>query len=530
MSDLLQTMWTCPEQATFFFTAGNPGSQKSFARRAAWLRTEEYDRSRLAEVLYREHLRLKAGAETLNNIKKLSEGDTLVVVTGQQAGMLTGPLYTLYKAITAIRLAKEQSVKLGCAVVPVFWVAGEDHDWAEIQTAWFLDRHGKPTSCTLPGNGNGLSVGTLPVPDWAEVSAQLEEILPETEFRREMMETLARLTEEAENLSDWFMLVLQWLLDDKGLIFFNPLWPEFKAMAQECYISILNHHQEIRTALAQKTAEWEKAGGKAQIQPTGGEVNLFLSVPERRALLWEERGFHLRGREEFWPLDKVSELLEREPERFSPNVVTRPVVQDFLLPTLAYVAGPGEMNYWAQLGDVFRVLGQAMPVVYPRLSAVLITAGWKKIMDNERIELAEIYAGLSGRREQRLKEMDNLDIDGKFADLRRQIGEAYKMLDLLETLHPQAGEWIRQNQEKIEAQVQYLEKKMWQAQRKQSDGVLKHWTMVEEGILPNGAHQERVLTPLSFYVRYDRQWIGQLFELPLLPEFQEQSLILKGEG
>ncbi len=526
MNDLLNNIWKVPELGELFFPAGNPGSQTSFAKRAEWLEKGRYARKNLVEILKKEHLRLGAGEITLKNIAKLGEEHTLAVVTGQQVGVFTGPLYTLYKAITAVNLAKEQSEALKRPVVPVFWVAGEDHDWAEIQTAWFLDRQGKSVSCSMPGQGGGLSVGSLPVPDWAEMSVQLEQVLPDTEFRLEIMNDLEGLTNKSANLGEWFTLVFQWLLGDKGLIFFNPLLPEIKTLAQECYIGVLNHHQEIRLALSERTAQWEKAGGKAQIQLTGGEVNLFLSVPERRAILCEERGFYLRGREEFWDLSKVSDLLDKAPQRFSPNVVTRPVVQEFLLPTLAYVAGPGEMNYWAQLGGVFETLGYRMPIVYPRLSAVLITAGWEKTMENEKIELREVYAGLSERREKRLKELDTLKIDDRFTDLRRQVGEAYRELEPLSELHPQAEEWIVQNQEKIEIQIQYLEKKIWQAQRKQSDSVLKHWTQLEEGILPNGNRQERVLNPLSFYARYGRSWIDQICELPLDSEFKEQITLL----
>ena len=139
MRNPMQTMATCFEQVALFFPSGNPKIQESFERRAAYLDTRNYSRESLADTLKTYNAHLGASAKTLKMIEELRQKETLVVITGQQAGILTGPLYTLYKAMTTIRLAKEQREKLGRSVVPVFWIASEDHDWLEIRETYILN-------------------------------------------------------------------------------------------------------------------------------------------------------------------------------------------------------------------------------------------------------------------------------------------------------------------------------------------------------------------------------------------------------
>lgn len=526
MKSLTETMAACFEQVAFFFN-GDPQDQESFVRRAESLGDRTYEREKLVAVLQAYHERLGAGPKTFEHISLLKQEGTLAVVTGQQAGFLTGPLYTLYKALTAIRLAEEQSLKLQCPVVPVFWVASEDHDWAEVRETIFLNQEGKPMSCVLPGEGGGVPVGNLKVPAWGEIEGQLREALPDTEFRAGIWQTLQGLTDKAENLADWFALVLQWLVQDRGLIFFDPMLPEIKRLAMPMYERILGSNSQIKEAFQSQTDRLVEQGYALQIRPTGEETNLCLAMPERRAVLRCDEGYHLRGLKEFWDQDAIVELIRQFPEKVSANVVTRPVVQDYLLPVLAYIPGPGELNYWAQLGKVFEVFGYTMPVLFPRLSAVVLTQAWQKSLAAEGLAVTQVCEGLGGYREQRIKELDDLDIDGHFARLRERISEAYGELAGLQGLNPSAPEWISQNEEKVAGQVDYLEKKMWQAQRKRMDSELRRLQQLEDGLCPRGGKQERVLNPLSFVSRYGLGFVDSIAALPLTGDFRQQEVRLE---
>ncbi|KJR45779.1 hypothetical protein UF75_3825 [Desulfosporosinus sp. I2] len=524
MRDPMQTMATCFEQVALFFPSGDPKLQESFERRAAYLDSRDYSREVLADTLKEYHRYLGANAETLQMIEELRHKETLTVITGQQAGILTGPLYTLYKAMTTIRLAKEQREKLGRPVVPVFWIAGEDHDWLEIRETYLLNSEGKPIPCHLPGDGGGESVGHQKVPSWETIEAQLLEI-PDSEFRSSVLKKCRELTEQAENLTEWFALILQWLVHKWGLIFFDPLLPEFKRLAAPMYEQILKMHPDVREALAERTKKWVELGFTPQIQPMGGEVNLFLSVPERRAILWNDQAFYLRGQKESWDLDALNDLLDQAPERFSPNVVTRPVVQEFLFPTLAYVPGPGELNYWAQLGGVFSTFGFDMPILFPRLSAVVLTASWQKLLHKQALTVEDVYRGLEEHRRLCVRERDDQEIDERFQLFSEQIEKGYADLKPLEEIHVNVSEWLIRNEVKVKFQLDYLKRKVWQAQRKRCSDLLRSLQQLEDGITPHQSRQERVLNPFSFVIRYGPSFVDRVAEIPI-EDFSEHQILL----
>jgi len=529
MEDLrnpMQTMATCFEQVALFFPSGDPKIQENFERRAAYLDTRNYSREILADALKTYHENLGASTETQQMIEELRQKETLVVITGQQAGILTGPLYTLYKAMTTIRLAKEQREKLGRPVVPVFWIAGEDHDWLEIRETYILNSEGKLSSCRLPGDGGGESVGNQPVPSWDIIEVQLMEGMPDTEFRSSVLKQCKLFIKQAENLTQWFALTLQWLVKKWGLIFFDPLLPEFKRLAAPMYEQILKMHSDVRAALGKQTEEWVRLGFEAQIKQAGGEVNLFLSVPERKLIQYIDQKFYLKGQEEAWDLDALNELLAKSPERFSPNVVARPVVQEYLFPTLAYVPGPGELNYWAQLGKVFDTFGFTMPILYPRMSVIVLTASWQKSLSKEALALNDVYSGLEQHRERSVRERDDQHIDERIQRLRSQIESAYAELEPLKEIHANVQDWLIRNEEKVNFQVDYLKRKVWQAQRKRCSQVLIRLRELEDGITPHHSRQERVLNPLSFVARYGLSFVDRIAELSMTGDFSEKQILM----
>lgn len=526
MRNPMQTMATCFEQVALFFPSGNPKLQESFERRATYLDTRNYSRESLADALQAYHKNLGESKETSQMIEELRQKETLVVITGQQAGILTGPLYTLYKAMTTIRLAREQREKLGRPVVPVFWIASDDHDWLEIRETFILNSEGKLSACHLPGDGGGKSVGNQPVPDWETMKHQLMQAMPDSEFRSSVLKQCQLFIEQAENLTQWFALTLQWLVKKWGLIFFDPLLPEFKRLAAPMFERILEKHLAVGEALKERTEEWVKLGFEPQIQMADGDVQLFLSVPERKLIQYNDQKYYLKGKEEPWELPALKELLMKEPEKFSPNVVTRPVVQEYLFPTLAYVPGPGELNYWAQLGKVFDAFGFIMPILYPRLSVVVLTASWKKSLDRERLTLNDVYSGLDEQRERCVREQDDQHIDERLLRLSAQIEKAYAELEPLKEIHVNVDQWLIRNEAKVHFQLDYLKKKLWQAQRKRCRVELLHLQELEDGVTPHHSRQERVLNPLSFVARYGLSFVDRIDELPMTGDFSEHKIII----
>jgi len=224
-------------------------------------------------------------------------------------------------------------------------------------------------------------------------------------------------------------------------------------------------------------------------------------------------------------LDTLNGLLAQTPERFSPNVVTRPVVQEFLFPTLAYVPGPGELNYWAQLGGVFATLGFVMPILFPRLSAVVLTASWQKSLNKQALKIEDVYLGLEEYRNRCVRERDTLDIDERFQRFREKIAEGYAEFKPLEEIHGNVHDWLIRNEAKVNFQLDYLETKIWQAQRKRCNDIINRLQQLEDGITPHHSRQERVLNPLSFVIRYGLSFVDQVAEISIR-DFSEHEILL----
>ncbi len=331
-------------------------------------------------------------------------GDELVVVTGQQPGLFTGPLYTVCKAATAILLAEKLERATGRRCVPLFWVAADDHDFEEVRDAHFLARtHERVTLRYTPGEhaaGPPGETAMMHVPLTPQVHQFIDraaKCCPCSELTDRVCEQLHASADEATSLSDWFARLLAQLFRGTALRVFTPELPE----ARRAAVQVL--HTEISRPLAsthllnETGRELEALGYAAQVVKGEKQCNFFLEVDGcRRRVLFHDGHFHLPEARARFSSDEMLALLDTAPGRFSANVALRCVVQQALFPaTAAYVAGPGELAYWAQLKPLFAHFGQPMPVVYPRARAVILTEKLKQLL--ERFDLTP--AALLGPRD-----------------------------------------------------------------------------------------------------------------------------------
>ncbi|HEX6988268.1 MAG TPA: bacillithiol biosynthesis cysteine-adding enzyme BshC, partial [Bacillota bacterium] len=354
----------------------NPFDPASFQRRAAWLDARDGShRAAVAEALVEANRGYGADEAAQRNAAALADPGTLAVVTGQQAGLFGGPLHTLYKAVTAIRLAGELSQRLERRVVPVFWMASEDHDYDEVRRAYLLDQAGRVRELALPPRtGPRASVGALPVP--RRVRGLLREVAQALGPRARHPEFLDQALEEldaARDWGDWFARLMARWLSAHGLIILDPMLRPLRLPLREFYPLALVRREGVHRELAAAASRLQRRGYPVQLEVERDHCNLFyLADGERVALHWRDAQLVGRGGQVRLGVGEGTALMRREPWRFSPNVVLRPLVQDLLLPTLAYVAGPAETAYLAQLRDVYPLFGLQMPVVVPRLSVTLV--------------------------------------------------------------------------------------------------------------------------------------------------------------
>lgn len=495
--------------------------QESFAARAAYLNGGGYrgDRAAVAQALREYNAALGAGAETLANLDRLAQPGTLVVVTGQQPGIFTGPAYSIYKAITVIHLARQQSERLGVPVIPMFWVAGEDHDWHEV-------------SAVLAPAGDGItrlalkesfeadrrSVGTAPIPaSLTELLDEFAAVLPETEFKAGVLERVRAAaadpavldparTEGRPTLDDWFSRLMTGIFDGTGLVLIDPVNPALRRLEAPFFAEVIKRHGQIDTALARGHARWGALGFTPTVERQPGNTNLFTYVANARLPVFGGGGggeFWIRDREQMrW---STAELLDRaatHPELFSTNVVLRPVIQGFLLPDLACVCGPGEISYFGLYRDVFAVMDEQMPIIYPRESFTLVEPPLARILEKQELTVADVVGGLAEKRREFVEREDRLGITDLFEQFRTDFGSRYDhLVHVLMQLDPNLRFVTDENRKQIAVQVSKLEEKARQQHRKNLEVALRQFDRLKAQLAPDGL-QERRVSLLPYLAKY----------------------------
>ena len=309
--------------------------------------------------------------ETLKNIQLLRDDDCVAVVSGQQAGLFTGPLYTIYKALSAVKLAgclRQRNTK----AVPVFWIAAEDHDFAEVAKAEFISRDCQLESVAVTSavHREGQPVGKVVTDESIQaVVDDLFELLPHSEFSDDMKALVLKAWQPGKGFVDSFATMMTTLLGSHGLIFLDPLDADLKKLAAPIYSAAARQAPDIALAIEERSRELEEAGYHAQVMATANSFPLFLhdETGARHAVTRTENGkYRAKEGETEYTAAELSQLALDSPERFSPNVTLRAVVQDYLLPTIAYYGGAAEIAYFAQTAEAYRVLGRPATPILPR--------------------------------------------------------------------------------------------------------------------------------------------------------------------
>lgn len=490
-----------------FFTY-NPFKPESFIARSAHLdNTYSGERRSLVTQVMREYNSgLGAGPETLASVEVFSRPDALAVVTGQQAGILGGPLYSVYKALTAIQLASRMSKELARPVVPIFWIAAEDHDYTEVNEVNVLDREGQKLKLALDYQPDRkYSIGDIAVPNQFEaLLADLGGLTQDTEFKAGFLELLRKSAQESENLADWFGRILLDWLGPLGLILINPLDKRLRALESEIFTGAIDRFSRINDVVSGNGAALAAKGYPVSVSKDSDNVNLFMYMEqERLALTGSAEGFKLKGREHTFGEEELLAIIAAEPERFSPNVVLRPLTQDVLLPTLAYVGGPGEISYCCQYKGVYELFNMEMPIIFPRANLTLVEGGSEKYLRKYQVSLEDLFNRQEEIQQENLKQRDEVGIDQIFADLEEKIAAAYvPVVSAIKGLDPALGKLGEENKERVISQVNWLRGKTLQAHRKANDVFIRQFRKLCSSLAPNGQLQERVYGGALFVLKY----------------------------
>lgn len=464
----------------------------------------------------------------IENARALARPDSAAIVTGQQVGILGGPLYTVYKTISAIRLARDLSDATGRPVVPVFWVEGEDHDFDEIASISVLranDIHSLKydgTSAENPG-----AVGRLTLNDGiTSLIDELEAMLPPSDFHAELFEALHDAYAPGRSIEDAFVSWWKRLFGSYGLVFMNPDDVRFK----ELTIPLFEHELNDSAAPAQRIEEasGRLLAGGYHAQVNARPTNLFVLHDEGRLPVdVDDDGFVLRGTDLRLARDEMLAMLRAEPELFSPNVVLRPLMQDLLIPTAAYVAGPGEISYFAQYRGVYEWAEIDMPVIYPRATATLVEPKVEKVFERYDLSLQDFVPGVDELFGRLVRMLSQHDLENEFSRLVSALNQGINdVKPVIEKVDKNLGRTTEATRAAIIKEVDRLKERAFRAEKRQHDELRSQLEKAWVNILPTGRLQERVLSPIYFLNKYGFGLIEQLFEAVDVAERDHQLLSL----
>lgn len=480
-----------------------------------WLKEEasrlHYDaarRDRVAGILERQNRAWGASQETLDNIARFRAGAS-AVVTGQQVALFGGPLFSIYKALTAIRLATEFA-HAGQESVPIFWLATEDHDFAEVNHVTLQQADGSLASfgieATAPSDSPMSAVRLGP-----EIEVRTEEaarLLGDSEVA-----TFLRQSYRAgETIGNAFAKLFSRLFAHSGVILIDASDPELHAIAESVYRAAIVAAADLDQALLERNRELENAGYHAQVKVTPSSTLLFAMHDGRRVPVHRANG-------QFTVADKKlsqEELLKgigERPAEFSANVLLRPVVEDYLLPTLAYIGGPAEIAYFAQAAVVYEeLLGRVTPIL-PRLSATLIEPRVQRLLERYKLSLLETFRDSEHLRVMIAERALPGDINSSFDSALQSLEESLKTLQQsLERLDPTLVEASERAASKMRYQLERLRERAGRAELRRNDETAAHAALLSNSLYPGKELQEREIGAMSLLGRYGTQLLLTLYD------------------
>jgi bacillithiol synthase len=486
----------------------HPPTMGAVTRTARKLDYPDERRAEVSSILREQNIALGAGEEALSNLGRLEKG-AVAIVSGQQVGLFSGPAYSIYKALTAIQIAEELT-RGGISAVPIFWMATEDHDLDEVRHSTWFDK-GKLVRFELPSVAEtGRPVGRIPL------GAQIEPLVQEAAelLANQGSDLLAQYLAESyraeETYGSAFGKLFARLFAQQGLILMDPLDPGLHKIAAPLYQHALADRDALNEKLLQRGKDLDRAGFEVQVKVTARSTLLFHLADGVRQVVTANGGKFLAG-EKTWPREELVHMTHMEPENFSPNALFRPVVQDYLLPTAAYIAGPAEIAYFAQSEVVYRHLLGRMPVMLPRAGFTVVDAKANKLLRKYGLTVEDAWSGSQDLRHKMERRSVSSALAKNFERDQKQIAKMLAQLGKrIEKLDPTLKGTVERARKRIEFQIDKLRRKAGRAQDQKTGLISAHELYLESLLYPHKGPQERELCLLPFLARWGAGGLSEL--------------------
>ena len=496
------------------FFPGNPADPSAW--RAAVDRAQQFPRQRdaVADLIAAQQARRGAPAESIAAAARLRDPRAVAIVTGQQAGLFGGPLFTLLKALTAIRLAERVREEHRVPAVPIFWIDAEDHDWDEVRSCGLLDAHLGLVGIAVsdPEGANERPVAGMTLDDSAvRAIADLEAVLPRTEFTPDLIDQLRRAYRPGVGMADAFGQLLEGVLGPKGLVVYDSSDRAAKPLVAGVFAEEVEHAGRTSRLAAEAGAALASRGYHAQVTPHEGQPALFHLNAGRQPIRAQDGRF-LIG-ETPASREALLALAQRAPHEFSPNVLLRPIVQDALFPTICYIAGPSELAYLGQLRGVYDTFGIPMPLIQQRATATLLDSNAMRFLTKHDFPLAHLRAQDEAALNQLLESQLPASVEGSLEDAARVVAERMEALagavrQIDATLEGAARSTLGRMQDDLKK----LHGKIIQAAKRKDETLRRQFKHAQAQAFPGGHPQERTIGFVYFLNKYGPALVDRLAE------------------
>ena len=491
------------------FYTYNPFEDSSFQQAAQAIEYGSDQRRQVAAVLREQNQRFfsprAVPEKVLENLKKFESEKTIAVVTGHQAGLFGGPAFGLYKGLTAVKLARSLNERV-LPAVPIYWLATEDHDLEEVNHCFLQDHEGNPVRLEYSGAApvHNASVGSIPFGDSIRpVLDELRKLLPDSASSEELHQTLTELYRPGRTFGEAFGGLMARLFAEFGIVMIDPLDAKLHQLSSGVFRKAIEDAPALTRALVDRSRHLIRCGYHAQVHVEENFSLFFLQVNgERRALRLKDGGF-VTAHGDTYSASQLVEQLERQPETISANVLLRPIMQDALLPTVAYVGGPSEIAYLAQAGAIYPKLLGRIPVFFPRASFTLLESFAGRLLSKYGLSLPDIFAGKQALRDKLAARYLPAELTELFKTTSTKLeAELQALQAALEKLDPTLADAAANSGKKMLYQISTLEHKAAAAIQKRSEQIERDALRLENLLFPHKTPQERLYNGINFLARH----------------------------
>jgi bacillithiol biosynthesis cysteine-adding enzyme BshC len=515
-------------QATNFYPAH---FQSNFLKLLALRASVGASRERLSEILHQQNQQWTNSPRVAENIDKLKNNKTLAVVTGQQAGMLGGPLYTFYKIMTAVKYCQKLAREYpDFQFVPIFWMEVNDSDFAEIATIYYLNKENELKTLVAQEEPaeQGWPIALRKIPEslknWRE---EIDNDFYDTEFKAAAIEQFFAPYQTSTLLKDAFAKLIAAFFAPHGVVIFDPSDTVINQLATPIYQKAIQQNSRLIKQLIRRSQEIEAAGYSPQIHINPQQTLLFYTNAKNRRLRIDqgENGFVLHDEQ---PVNlSVDELLSAEVlQCLSPNVALRPLIQDWVLPTAAYVAGPSEVAYLAQVAVLYEVFEMPMPVIVPRHRMTLVESKIQKQIEKYKLDVAEILENHSDYIDRIFQKSVGQEIFQLLNSTNDTIADSLLKLEKrLKEMDPTLVASLEKTRQNIEGSFGKLNQKVTRSIEQNNEIMVRQLEKVLLNLMPQNNFQERVFSVVYFSIKYGLNFWDKL--MGSLPEDPVNHYIIK---